>query len=316
VLAFTAGHTHVLAKFDERAQIEAYGQDGDLRAPFVGSPGTAEPVDGGYLINGTWDYASGIDVATHFLGSAVERGPDPDAPPGDVLAVLIDRKDFEIVDNWKILGMQGTGSGRVVVRDVTVPAYRASRRESALPTGAQSLPGYSIHDNPMYAGPSSNILMAEIAAVAIGTGLGALDWYEEMLATRTTRGPAPVARAESPEFQRNFGHAQALLNTARAALIGCAHDYMEYCRQAVEEQVPFSLERSQSIVLVEQQCTRLAGEAVELLFYSAGSSAARPESGLARYYRDMATLRTHITLQFDPSYEAFARTHLGTAQPG
>jgi 3-hydroxy-9,10-secoandrosta-1,3,5(10)-triene-9,17-dione monooxygenase len=313
VLAFTAGHTHVLAKFAEQAQIEAYGDDGDLRAPFVGSPGSAQPVDGGYLINGAWDYASGCDVATHFLGSAVVRGTNEEEPAGETLAVLIDRKDFEIVRNWDILGMRGTGSHRVVVRDLFVPAYRTSRRESALPTGAQSLPGYSIHDNPMYAGPSSNVLMAEIAAVAIGAGLGALDWYEEMLRTRTTRGPSPVPRAESPEFQRNYGHAQALLNTARAALIGCAHDYMEYCRQAVEEQVPFSLERSQSIVLVEQQCTRLAGEAVELLFYSAGSSAAGPDSALQRSYRDMATLRTHITLQFDPSYEAFARTHLGIA---
>ncbi|MGH2588544.1 MAG: acyl-CoA dehydrogenase family protein, partial [Dehalococcoidia bacterium] len=298
VLAFTAGHTHVLAKFTEQAQIEAYGSHGDLRAPFVGSPGSARPVDGGYLIDGAWDYASGCEVATHFLGSAIVRGPNPDDPPGDMLAVLIDREDFEIVENWEILGMRGTGSHRVVVRDLFLPAHRASRREAALPTSAQSQSGYSIHDNPMYAGPSSNILMAEIAAVAIGTGLGALDCYEEMLRARTTRGPSPTTRAESPEFQQNFGRAQALLNTARAALIGCAHDYMEFCRQAVEEDVPFSLERSQAIVLVEQQCTRLAGEAVELLFYSAGSSAAKPDSMLQRYYRDMATLRTHVTLQF------------------
>ncbi|HEY7293577.1 MAG TPA: oxidoreductase [Dehalococcoidia bacterium] len=313
VLAFTAGHTHVLAKFPERAQIEAYGCDGDFRAPFVGAPGSAEPVEGGLLINGAWDYASGCDVATHFLASVAVRGQASNAAPGETLAALIDRKDFAIVENWDMLGMRGTGSHRVVVTDVVIPAYRANRAERALPNAEPAPAAKSIYDNPLYAGPSANVLMAEIAAVAIGTGLCALDCYEEMLRRRTTRGPSPIARAESPEFQRHFGHAQALLNTAYAALLGCTRQYMAFCHEAAEEGVPFSLERSQGIVLVEQQCTRLAGEAVDLLFRSAGSSDARPGSMLQRCFRDMATLRTHISLQFDQLFEAFARRHLGVA---
>jgi 3-hydroxy-9,10-secoandrosta-1,3,5(10)-triene-9,17-dione monooxygenase len=315
VLAFTAGHTHVLAKFPLQAQVEAYGSDGDLRAPFVGMPGTARPVDGGYVVEGAWDYASGIDTATHFFGSVAVAVPGKDDPPGEILMALMDRRDIEIVDNWDVLGMRGTGSKRVVVRDLFVPSHRTCRRVSALPSADQHEPEPRLFENPLYAGPSTNVLMAEIAAVAIGTGFGALDEYEALLQTRTVRGPATQLRYEEAEFQRNFGHAQALLNTARAALVGCCHDYMAFCRQSVEDGVPFTLEHSQAIVLVEQQCTRLAGEAVELLFYSAGSSAARPDSPLQRYYRDMATLRTHVTLQFDRGYEAFARSHFGIPQP-
>lgn len=315
VLAFTAGHTHILAAFPEQAQVEAYGADGDLRAPLVGSPGSARPVEGGYVVDGAWDYASGCDTATHFFATVMVRGADASETAGEVLFALIDRKDFAIVDNWDMLGMRGTGSKQVVVRDVFVPRHRTSRRASALPSAEQYEPAPRLHENPLYAGPSTNVLMAEIAAVAIGTGFGALDDYEELLRTRTVRGPSTPLRFEGAEFQRTFGHAQALLNTARAALLSCCHDYMASCRQVVQEGVPFALERTHAIVLVQQQCTRLAGEAVELLFYSSGSSAAKPQSPLQRYYRDMATLRTHVTLQFDRGYEAFARTHFGIAQP-
>jgi 3-hydroxy-9,10-secoandrosta-1,3,5(10)-triene-9,17-dione monooxygenase len=316
VLAFTAGHTHVLAKYPERAQVEAYGDGGDLRAPLVGAGGTARPVEGGYLVDGAWDYASGCDSATHFIGAVEVRGPKPDDPPGEALMALVDRKDFAIVDNWDALGMRGTGSNRVVVRDLFVPAHRMSPRVTALAERGVEPSGHRVHPNSMYVGPSSTVLMAEIAAVAIGTGLCALDAYEEITRSRSTRGPSPAPRTETAIYQRQFGHALALLHTARAALAGCTGQFMEYCRHAVEDETPFTLERGMGIVMVEQQCTRLAGEAVELLFHSAGTSAARPGSMLERCFRDMATLRTHITLQFDNLYEAFARTHFGVEQQG
>ena len=78
VLALTAGHPNLLAHFSEQAQVEVYGTDGDVRVP--GRPvqaGDALPADGGYLVSGAWDYASGCDHATHFMGSAIVRGSEP-----------------------------------------------------------------------------------------------------------------------------------------------------------------------------------------------------------------------------------------------
>ena len=70
VLALTAGHPHLLGHFSEQAQVEVYGEDGDARVP--GRPvqaGDAVPSDGGYVVDGSWDYASGCDHATHFMGT-------------------------------------------------------------------------------------------------------------------------------------------------------------------------------------------------------------------------------------------------------
>jgi 3-hydroxy-9,10-secoandrosta-1,3,5(10)-triene-9,17-dione monooxygenase len=47
-VSFTAGHPHVLSKFDLRAQTEAYGDAGEFRAPLVGGQSaSARKVEGG-----------------------------------------------------------------------------------------------------------------------------------------------------------------------------------------------------------------------------------------------------------------------------
>jgi 3-hydroxy-9,10-secoandrosta-1,3,5(10)-triene-9,17-dione monooxygenase len=51
----------------EQGQVELFG-DGDFRCPLSNLPARAVPVDGGYRIDGWWDYGSGCDTATHFIG--------------------------------------------------------------------------------------------------------------------------------------------------------------------------------------------------------------------------------------------------------
>jgi hypothetical protein len=90
VLALTAGHPQMLSRFAERTQAEIYGSAGEVRAPLRPVPGgQAEKCDGGYLVSGAWDYASGCDHATHFIGAAVVAGSNP---PQLIYALLVDRR--------------------------------------------------------------------------------------------------------------------------------------------------------------------------------------------------------------------------------
>src|ERR1700734_4265563 len=53
-----AGHSLMLGSFfDEQAQAEGFGPDGEFSAPSVAAPtGTATPADGGWLVRGKWGY--------------------------------------------------------------------------------------------------------------------------------------------------------------------------------------------------------------------------------------------------------------------
>ncbi|HEU0168664.1 MAG TPA: acyl-CoA dehydrogenase family protein [Chloroflexota bacterium] len=307
VLALTSGHAIMLsAFFSEEAQIDIYGDTGEFRGPSSTPPRViATPATGGWRLTGNWDYASGIDISTHFIGGIGVPKDDGSVEPR---MAILDRKDYEIVDNWHVVGMRGTGSRRVQVEDVFVPDFRTiiPPRDAF---NARNAPGRKVHANPMYcAGRLTSVLLGEMAAVAVGAAKGMLDVYEEEVSPKGVR-MAPGTRAQQPEFQRHYGQAWALIAMAEATVLKVAEDYMEFARQDVEDGVPFSDERDQQLQVLEQYATKLAGDAVDLLFQTGGTSSAHEGSYLQRYFRDMSVLRTHIAAQYERGAESLGRVH-------
>ena len=312
VLALTGGHAIMLsAFFPEQAQVDVYGADGDFRGPSRTAAAPAVPVDGGYRVSGSWNYVSGCDIATHFV-CGIRAGEET------MLAVL-DRDMGTIVDDWDPIGMRGTGSRSVRVAGAFVPSYRVipPPRDAF---NSRNAPGRGVHTNPMYcAGRLTSVLFEEMAAVAVGTARGALDLYERELCGSRLSLPPFSLRAEVPEYQRHFGDAWALVSVAESVVMKVAADYMEFARADVEDGVEFSDERDLQLQLLEQYATRLAGDAIDLMFRTAGTHVAQSKSMLQRYFRDMAVIKTHIAAQTDRGAESFGRMHFTgklSAQPG
>lgn len=313
VLALTSGHTVLASQLSETAQREVFGETGDFRAPGVGMPGgVGVPVDGGYRVNGAWDYASGCDLATHFFGSAMVRDPETNTPLGNAW-ILFDRDQFKIIDNWNVIGMQGTGSRRVVIENAFVTADRALWFIDGQGRPVRDQPGHALHPNPMYHAWLSPLLISEVAAVSVGAARGALDIYGEILSNKKTNFPPFHARSQESEFQQYFGEAQSLIDTAEAALLKMTADYMDLARHHVEAAAPLNDETERRLILIEQQVIRMAWEAVELMFRTSGTSAAAKSSPLGRALRNLAVIRTHVTLQSDHTATNAGRLHFGIA---
>src|ERR1700678_1293052 len=311
VLALTSGHTVLAAQLSESAQRDVFGPTGDFRAPGVGMPGgVGVPADKGYRVKGAWDYASGCDLATHFFGSTMVRDPETKAPLGNAW-ILFHRDQFKIVDNWNVIGMQGTASRRVVIDDEFATADRALWFLDGEGRPVRDQPGHALHSNPMYHGWLAPLLISEVAAVAVGAARGALDIYQEILSNKKTNFPPFHPRSQEPEFQRNFGEAQALIDTAEAALLQMTADYMDLARHRVESGAPLDEEMERRLILIEQQVIRLAWDAVELMFRTSGTSAAAKSSPLGRALRNLAVIRTHVTLQFPHTATNAGRLHFG-----
>jgi 3-hydroxy-9,10-secoandrosta-1,3,5(10)-triene-9,17-dione monooxygenase len=299
------------AQLSENAQREVFGATGDMRAPGVGMPGgVGVPADGGYRVKGAWDYASGCDLATHFFGSTMVHDPETKAPLGNAW-ILFDRDQFTIVDNWNVIGMQGTGSRRVVIDDAFVSADRALWFLDGQGRPVRDQPGHALHSNPMYHGWLAPLLISEVAAVSVGAARGALDIYEEILGNKKTHFPPFHVRSREADFQRHFGEAQALIDTAEAALLKLTADYMDLARQHVETGAPLDEEMERRLILMEQHVISLAWDAVELMFRTSGTSAAAKSSPLGRALRNLAVIRTHVTLQLDHTAGNAGRLHFG-----
>ena len=309
VYGLMAGHNLLVALYEEQGQIELFA-DGDFRCPLSNLPAPAVKVPGGYRITGWWDYSSGCDVATHFIGG-IAVSDAPGEPPTDTRWAAFGRADYTIIDNWNTLGMRGTGSRRVVVEDLFVPDHWTVPSPNPDRPIAE-FPGRTVHENPMYRGGTLvPLLISEPAAVAVGVAQGAIDAYIDILETRHQYGPASPLRRDLPVFQRLLGQATALVDTAESALIHVARTWLEQAHETARTGVPATDETERRMIQVEQQIIELASKAVELIFRTAGSSAGRRGEAVERCFRDINMIRTHVTLQYERTWENVGALRLG-----
>jgi 3-hydroxy-9,10-secoandrosta-1,3,5(10)-triene-9,17-dione monooxygenase len=308
VFGLTATHNLILGLFDQQGQIELFGDDGDVIIPLSAAPQPAQQVHGGYRVSGWWDYASGCDVGTHFICSFVIV--DEDGALVDSRWGAIRRDQFDIIDNWDTLGMRGTGSKRVVVEDLFIPEHHTVPSPNPF-RPVPVFPGRDVHANPMFRGPLASLLISEPAAVCVGIALAAIDAYVELLETKNQWGPMTPLRKDLGVFQRLLGEATAYTDTAEAALRRLAQMWAEAAQQATETGTPAADEVDRRMILVEQQIIELASKAVELVFRTSGSSSSNKGQRIERYFRDFNMVRTHVTLQFERTWENVGRLRLG-----
>jgi 3-hydroxy-9,10-secoandrosta-1,3,5(10)-triene-9,17-dione monooxygenase len=313
VYALTAGHAHTVTMWPEQGQVELFG-DGEFRCPLSNLPARAVQVDGGYRVDGWWDYGSGCDTATHFIGGIAVAGAD--GAPSDTRWAAFPRAAYEIVDNWDTLGMRGTGSRRVVVEDRLVPEHHTVASPNP-ERPVVEFPGRGVHDNPIYRGGAIlPLLVSEPAAVAVGIAQGAIDHYVEVLQTRRQYGPKSPLRRDLTMFQRDLGQATALTDTAEAALMQVAAAWTAQAHEAAESGVPTGDEAQRRLLLICQQIVELATAAVDIVFRTAGTSATRKGEAVERCFRDINMIRTHVTMQFDRTFENVGQMRLGLPPAG
>ena len=312
-LCLAASHSLVVAgRFPESTQREVFGPDGDFRAPLPIAPSAkATRTPDGYLVNGRWDYASGVNVSTHFLGGVLifdEQGGMP--APGLVLVP----SGWRMLDNWgEILGFRGSGSNSVVAEDVLVPHEYVSRTHLLIDSAGG--PGVDLHGNPMYAGRLMSFFNIQLCSIVAGTAWAAVDEYQRIITTKKSLMPPFKPRSHDPEHQRNLGLATALADSAQRIILSVADDYTAYAARGMAGGEPFSGLDDQALSVTARQSGQLACQAVEMLASASGSSALANGERMQRYLRDIATYRTHINAQHGGWATGYARSLLGLESP-
>jgi alkylation response protein AidB-like acyl-CoA dehydrogenase len=106
---------------EETVLISSGGSD------WLESSGTAEKVDGGFRVTARKIFSSGCPMGNLLITSAVYDDPQ-DGPTVLHFPVSFADEKVAIMDNWRTLGMRGTGSHDVVIDGVFVPESAISLR--------------------------------------------------------------------------------------------------------------------------------------------------------------------------------------------
>jgi len=315
-LTLCASHPFVIGShWSEKAQRELFGPDGFFAAPHRPPPlGTATPVKGGYIIEGVWDYCSGIPYSSHFIGGARIVG-DKNPPP--TVNVVVPKSALTVLDDWggdRTLGMRASGSNSVQVDKVFVPEHYVVPADGmwAKAEGMKDgTPGTRLHGNPMYLGRTMGPYHMSLVAPTLGAARAAIDEFEEIIKTRNTIFPPVMPRYRHVDFQRAFGQATALADASEGILMSAGHRYMDYCRRWAEDGTMFSLAENIGLWAMMQHAGRLAGEAMDVIYGASSSAATKRGQRIERYYRDVAMYRSHISAQYLNFAAPLARAHFG-----
>ena len=291
----SAAATVLLAWLDPAAVAEmAAITDGPLHvAGSARALGTARSVPGGYRVTGHWNYASGVRHANWFLATSLAERSSGEATPRSMFVPV---SDGRIVDNWKVVGMRGTGSDDFVLDDVFVPAERAASRRW-LPEPS-STPGRPSVCDPRLMMVGS---WAPTAGVGVGLAQGALDALIALGDLASTGSPAPLRTR--PPVQEAVADAEAITGAARAFVVETFTEAWDALSEgglregAVSEGGP-RLDRA--VARAQLAITHSLNEAVrvaDLVFHAAGTNAISTQHRLERFLRDAHTAVQHAAGQ-------------------
>ncbi|MCA2277111.1 acyl-CoA dehydrogenase family protein [Mycobacterium intracellulare] len=311
---FGVGHTMAMASYwGEQAQDDVFA-NGLFICPSTAKPqGSAKKVDGGWLINGTFNYCSGAPYATHFWSHTFPETPDGSfAPP---LTFVISADQFQRLDDWGgQLGLKGSGSHSLKIEDGFVPDYRVKENTTLLslrPDADGTTVGSRLHNNPVYATSAIRWFLMEIFSVAAGTIRGAQDEYGDLM-QKVTPFPPPMPRKEHPDYQLWYGQGAAKVAVVEALLRDCCYEIDTSGTTGRQ-----SLADDMRILSIAFQGLGIGWDALQGYFFrSAGSSQIRNGTRTERIWRDYSQMHTHsVNLMSTNAYRDVALEDFGIDLP-
>jgi 3-hydroxy-9,10-secoandrosta-1,3,5(10)-triene-9,17-dione monooxygenase len=299
VLMVMGAHHWCMGSFPEAAQDEVFGDGRDgLVAGTLSSQGTARAVDGGWRVEGRWQFCSGVDHAHWVIlgcADAATRGP--------LVHVVAPRADLEVDDTWQVMGLQGTGSKDVLAHDIFVPPHRAIETRSLF-RGAS--PHAANHATNLYRLSAEAMLSVSVSTAVLGSAKFALQQFIE----RTKERRVILTGARKAEY----GPTQVRLAEA-AAEIHCAdlllHDTLGEFDRLMASGDAFDNHHRVRAKWQAAYSAELCRRAVMRMFAASGAHAVYTPSALQAAFRNINVGAQHASIDFDSSAEGYARTRLG-----
>lgn len=277
VASFGSANVYLAAlPLQTQAQIYADGPD-QVFAGGLFPVQPALPADGGWRVNGTWKFASGCKGAD-WLGVGIGTGGT--GAPGKPRTAVFRPHQVEIVENWNVVGMQGTGSHDLRVSDQFVADDWTFVRG-----------GEPCVDEPLYRYPTIAYAAQVLAVVNLGLARAALDVANQMAGGRKTTTGAPQL-ADRAYYRIELAKAEAQMRSARAFF----YDTTDQVWQSILAGDPVTADQVSLLRLAATQIAREGAEVVQRAYRLGGTMAIYRSHPLQRLLRDSMVVTQHAFL--------------------
>jgi branched-chain amino acid transport system ATP-binding protein len=290
VFAIMSIHDLFMAYFPEQAQAE-YWATPTLSASSFAPGGKGTPASGGFRLSGKWSFCSGIDNAQWVLLGAVVGMVSTDPPIPDIRFMMLPIADVQIIDDWHVIGLRGSGSKSVVVNDVFVPEHRMI---SLAEISNGTSPGSFLHASPLYRVPAWAVFPFTISSSAAGIARGAFDVFvDEMKVRETAYDHAPMSK--KPGVHMRLAEAGALIDSSSLLYNRSLSETMARIYSGDPLSIEFRVRnrRDQGFSI------QMARQAAELLFNAQGGKGLHDSNPVQRAFRDLEAMQAHIVGGWD-----------------
>jgi alkylation response protein AidB-like acyl-CoA dehydrogenase len=296
VYAVLGEHQWILACMPEQAQVDVWGGEGTAVASSSLAPReTARSVPGGWRLSGRFPFSSGcLNAQWAILGAKCEGG---------TRYLLVPLTQAEIVDDWEVLGLRGTGSRTLVLEDVFIPAHRSVLLKD-LYDG--TTPGSAVHpDYPLLRAPRGLLVPFSLPGVGFTVGRRALAMAAEALRTRVSRGT--VALSQSEVVQQQLGLAAAEIETAVVIMEARRAETLGLVDSGAPLPPSMVARNRRDIALAIWQVR--AG--VERLVELSGARTVYDADPMQALWRDIMTISTHAVVSRNQGTVPYGRMLMG-----
>lgn len=251
-----------------------------------------------YLVNGRWQWGSGSPNAKAIMGGCIvtKNGETVLTKHGvpDVRMMMVPIVETELMNNWDVSGLCGTGSQDFAFKNRRVPKAMGVGLMSDKPLA-----------RPLYAFPVFGMLAAGIASVMLGLARASITELVALAGGKTPEGHRkPLAQRN--KTQEDVAEADAIVRSARAFF----HEAIGAAWDQARKGDRLSLEAKRDLRLASTHAARSSLRAVDLMYHLGGGTSVYRTSPLQRIFRDVHVASQHMMVA-PPTMETVGRLLLG-----
>lgn len=250
-----------------------------------GAPsGTATITENGYLIDGSWKFATGAKHATQFTVNCIIKQGNKTVLQEDgnplIRSFIFNNADVHILKDWKTFGLVATGSHAFEIKQLEVGIERSFKIAADA----------TVIHHPLYQYPFLQLAETTLAANISGMAIHFTDLCKDVFEERIKR--KKLNEAQQKNLIQILNKCSHQINQARDAFYSAAENswLLSIEKGSINQKSLHGVSKtSRALARVSRQC-------VDGLYPFCGLIAADPTTEINRVWRDLHTASQHSLL--------------------